>query len=73
MLCLLLDTLTVDQPHGIQILAEHADEHQVSFRGIPCYHWSLQEASCYVQQLQKRQRKMGKCHRPNLSIITLIL
>lgn len=47
-LCLLLDTLTIDYPHCIQILVEHLDEHQVFIRCILRYQWSFKEVSCYV-------------------------
>lgn len=45
---LLLDALTVDHPHGIQVFVEHSDEQQVLFRCILRYQRPFQKVPCYV-------------------------
>lgn len=51
MLCLLLDALAVEEPHSIQVSAEHSDEGQVFVGHILCYQRPFKEGSRDVEQL----------------------
>lgn len=73
--CLLLDMLTVDYSHCIQVFVEHLDEHQVFISYILCYWWSFKELSCYIYELQRRRRKKRRKSQiqPFCGCINLIL